>query len=88
MKRLPIFLVFIFLVSILSIIYHHHHRENRIFRDDCFICCTVDANLDFSTCYIYPVLFNTLFTSIIIINKHLFSPRILPHRFFTRAPPE
>jgi hypothetical protein len=88
MKRLSIFIVSIFLVSILFINYQHHHRENRIFQDDCFICCTVGANLDFSMCYIYPVLLNTLFTSIIIINKHLFSPRILPYRFFTRAPPE
>ena len=86
-KQLSIFIVIIFLGSILSVNYHHH-RENRIFQDDSVIFDTIDDNSDFSTCDIYPVILNSLFIFIIIINKILFTPCILTCKFFTRAPPE
>ena len=85
LKRLSIFFVFIFLVSILSV--NYHHRENRVFQDDSLIFDTVDDNSDFSTCDIYQVLLNSRFISPIIIDKNLIPPRILTCRFLTRAPP-
>lgn len=85
-KRLPIIFVFIFLVSIVSV--HYHHRANRNFQDDSFIVDTVDVNLDFSTCDTYQVFLIAQFIFIIIIYKILFTPRIFICRFFTRAPPE
>jgi len=85
LKRLSIFFVFIFLVSILSV--NHHHREDRIFKDGSLFFDTVDDNSDFSTCDIYQVLLNTRFIAKIIKEKKLFTLRILTCRFFTRAPP-
>ena len=85
MKRLSIFIVFIFLVSILSVSYHH--RENRIFQDDSLIFDTVEDNSAFSTCDIYQVLLTSEFITTIIKSKNLFTPRILTCELFTRAPP-
>ena len=85
MKRFSIFIVFIFLVSILSV--NYHHRENRIFQDDSLIFDTVDDNSCFSTCDIYQVLLTTQFISTIIIDKNFIAPRILTCKFLTRAPP-
>ena len=85
LKRLSIFIVFIFLVSILSV--NYHHRENRIFQDDSLISDAVDDNSDFSTYDIYQVLLNSRFITPIIIDKNLIAPRILTCRFLTRAPP-
>lgn len=85
MKRLSIFIVFIFLVSILSV--NYHHREDRIFQDDSLFFDTVDDNLDFSTCNICQALLTCRFISTIIIAKNLFKPNILACKFFTRAPP-
>jgi len=85
LKRLSIFFVCIFLVSILSVNYHHH--ENRIFKHDSLFFDTVDDNSDFSTCDIYQVFLNARFIATIIIENKLFSPRILICKFFTRAPP-
>jgi len=85
LKRLSIFFVFIFLVSILSV--NYHHRENRIFQDDSLISDAVDDNSDFSTYDIYQVLLNSRFIAPIIIDKNLITPRILTCRFLARAPP-
>jgi hypothetical protein len=85
LKRLSIFFVFIFLVSILFV--NYHHRENRIFQDDSLIFDTVDDNSDFSTCDIYQVLLTARFISTIIIDKNLITPRILTCKFLIRAPP-
>jgi len=85
MKRLSIFFIFIFLVSILSV--NYRHCENRIFHDDSLIFDTVDDNSDFSTCDIYQVLLTSRFIYPIIIDKHLFTPHILTYKIFPRAPP-
>jgi len=85
-KRLPIILVFTFLVSILS--FHYHHLEKRYSQDDSFIVDTVDVNSDFSTCDAYQVFLGAPFIFIIIIYNNLFTPRISTCKFFTRAPPE
>jgi len=84
MKRLSICIVFIFLVSILSV---HYHHENRNYIDDSFIVDTVDVNLDFSKCDIYQVFLTYRFITTIIRAKNLFTPHILICKFFTRAPP-
>ena len=85
LKRSSIFIVFIFLVSILSV--NYHHCENRIFQDDSLIFDTVDDNSDFSTCDVYQVLLNSRFITTIIKAKNLFTPRILTCKLFARAPP-
>ena len=85
LKRLSIFFVFIFLVSTLSV--NYHHRENRIFQDDSLIFDTVDDNSDFSTRDIYQALYTSRFISLIIIDNNLITPRILTCKFLTRSPP-
>ena len=85
LKRLSIFIVFIFLVSILSV--NYHHRENRIYQDDSLFFNTVDDNSDVSTCDIYKVLLSVRFIAIIIIEKKLFALPPLTCAFITRAPP-
>ena len=86
MKRLSVFFVFIFLVSILSVNYHHF--ENRIFQDKSLIFDTVDDNLDFSTFKICQSLLTFRFISTLIIAKKLFKPHISSFIFFTRDPPD
>ena len=85
MKRLSVFFVFIFLVSILSV--NYHYLENSIFQDESLIFDTVDDNLDFSTSEIYQALLNKRFISTIKISNNLFLPLISICEFFTRAPP-
>ena len=85
LKRLSVFFVFIFLVSILSV--NYHPSENRIFQDDSLIFDTVDDNSVFSACDIYQVLLNPRFISTIKIDKNFITPRILTCRILTRAPP-
>ena len=85
LKRSSIFFVFIFLVSILSV--NYHHLENRIFQDDSSIFDTVDDNSYFSTCDISQVLLNPRLISTIIIDKNLITPRNLTCKFIARAPP-
>lgn len=85
LKRLSIFFVFIILVSILFI--NYHHLENRSFQDNSLIFDTADDNSYFSTCDTYQVILIPRFISIIIIDKNLITPRILTCKFFSRAPP-
>jgi hypothetical protein len=85
-KWLPIIFVFILLVSIVSV--HYHHRANKNFQDDSFIVNTVDINSDFSTYDICQVFLSAQFIYIIIIYYILFTLRVSIFKFFTRAPPE
>jgi hypothetical protein len=85
MKRLSISLVFIFLVSILPVNYHHH--ECNIYQDDAPVFNTADNNSDFLSVDIYQVFLNARFITTIIIAKNLFTPHILTCKFFTRAAP-
>ena len=85
LKRLSIFIVFIVLVFILSV--NFHHRENRIFQDDSLIFDTVDDHSNFSTCDRYQVILNSRFINIIIIAKNEFTPRNLTCKLYPRDPP-
>ena len=85
LKRSSIFIVFIFLVFILSV--NYHHRENRIFQDDSLIFDTVDDHSGFSTGDIYQVFLSSRFITTIIIAKKVFTPRNLTCKFFPRDPP-
>jgi hypothetical protein len=84
-KRLSIIFVFIFLVSIVAV--HYHHREYRNFQDDSFMVNTVDVNSDFSTCDTSQIFLIAQFIFIIITYDILFTPLIFMFKFFTRAPP-
>ena len=86
LKRLSIFLVIIFLVSILPV--NSHYRGNRIVQDDSFYSATVDYNLDFSICDVYKSLLTNRFINIIITYYILFAPLILTSKIPTRAPPQ
>jgi hypothetical protein len=85
LKRLSIFFVFIFLVCIFSV--NYHHRDYRLSQDDSIILDTVDDSLDLLTIYIYQALLTPRFITTIIISKKLFTLYILTCNFFARAPP-
>ena len=85
LKRLSIFIVCVFLVSILSV--NYYHCEDRIFQNGSLFFDTFDDNSDLSTCDIYQVLLTSRFIATIIIEKKIFTPRILTCKFITRAPP-
>lgn len=85
MKRLSIFIVFIFLVTILFV--NYHHSEDKIIQDNSLFFDTVDDNPHISTNNIDKVLLTDRFVAIIIIEKKIFSPRILTCKFISRAPP-
>ncbi len=85
MKRLSIFIAFIFLVSILSV--NYHHSKDRIIQDDSLFFETGDDNPDISTNDIYQVLLSVRFITSVIIEIKKFAPRILTCKFITRAPP-
>ena len=85
MKRLSIFIVFVFLVSIYSV--NYHYSEDRIIQDDSLLFDTVDDNPDVSAIDIVKVPLTVRFVTIIIIEKKIFAPRILTCKFITRAPP-
>jgi hypothetical protein len=85
LKRLSIFIVFIFLVTILFV--NYHHSEDKIIQDNSLFFDTVDDNPHISTNNIDKVLLTDRFVAIIIIEKKIFSPRILTCKFISRAPP-
>jgi len=85
LKRLSIFIICAFIVSILSV--NYDHREDRIFQNDSLFFDTFNDNSDFSTCDTYQVLLISRFIATIIIEKKIFTPRNLTCKFITRAPP-
>ena len=85
MKRLSIFIVFVFLVSIYSV--NYHYSEDRIIQDDSLLFDTVDDNPDVSAIDIVKVHLTARFVTIIIIEKKIIAPHILTCKFITRAPP-
>ena len=84
-KRLSIFFIFIFFISILGVIYHHH--EDSMPHDDCFICKIVTNNRIFLTQDTYQTFSNncTIFT--VFIDKDFITPYTLTRAFSIRAPP-
>ena len=85
LKRLSIFIVSIFFVSILSV--NYFHIENRIFQEDSLIVDIVDIDLDFSTSDLFQVPLTYRYVTSIIIPKDFSIPHILTFNFLTRAPP-
>ena len=85
LKRLSIFFILIFFISILGVIYHHH--EDGMPHDDCFICKIVTNNRIFLTQDTYQTFSNDSIISTVSIDKDFITPYILTHTFSIRAPP-
>jgi hypothetical protein len=85
LKRLSIFIVSIFFVSILSV--NYYQLKNRIFQEDSLIVDIVDIDLDFSTCDVCQSPLTYRYVTSIIIPKDFSIPHILTFNFLTRAPP-
>ena len=85
LKRLSIFFIFIFFISILGVIYHHH--EDGMPHDDCFICKIVTNNKTFLTQDAYQVFSNDCVISTVFIDKDFITPCTLRRKFSARSPP-
>ena len=85
LKRLSIFFILIFFISILGVIYHHH--EDGMPHDDCFICKIVTNNRIFLTQDTYQTFSNDSIISIVFIDQYFITPYTLTRTFSIRAPP-
>ena len=85
LKRLSIFFIFIFFISILGFIYHHH--EDGMPHDDCFICSAIANNTAFLTQDTYQTFSNESIISSVFIYKDFITPYTLTRTFSIRAPP-
>ncbi len=85
MKRLSIFFIFIFFISILGVIYHHH--EYGMPHDDCLVCRIVANNRAFLTQDTYHVFSNDYIISSVFIDQDFITPYTLTRTFSIRAPP-
>ncbi len=79
LKRLSIFLIFIFVVFILGVTYHHH--------EDCFICCANFNARAFLTQDTFQVFSNDCTISTVFIDKDIITLCTLTRTFSIRAPP-
>jgi len=84
LKRLSIFFIFIFFISILIVIYHH---EDGMPHDDCFICKIVTNNKIFLTQDAYQTFSNDSIISSVFIYEDFITPYTLTRTFSIRAPP-
>jgi hypothetical protein len=85
LKRLSIFFVVIFFISILGVIYHHH--EDGMPHDDYFICKIVTNNRIFLTQDTYQTFSNDSIISSVFIYEDFITPYTLTRTFSIRAPP-
>jgi hypothetical protein len=85
LKRSSVFFIFIFFISILGVIYHHH--EDGMPHDDCFICKIVTNNRIFLTQDTYQTFSNDSIISSVFIDQYFTTPYTLTHTFSIRAPP-
>jgi len=85
LNPLSIFFIFIFFISILGVIYHHH--EDGMPHDDCFICKIFTNNRIFLTQDTYKTFSNDSIISIFFIDKDFITPYTLTRTFSIRAPP-
>jgi len=85
LKRLSIFFILIFFISILGVIYHHH--EDGMPHDDCFICKIVTNNKTFLAQDTYQTFSNDSIISSVFIYEHFITPYTLTRTFSIRAPP-
>ena len=86
LKRLSIFFILIFFISILGVIYHHH--EDGMPHDDCFICKIVTNNRTFLTQDTYQTFSNDSIISTVFIEQYSITPYTLTRTFSIRAPPK
>ena len=84
LKRLSIFFILIFFISILGVIYHH---EDGMPHDDCFICKIVAHNRIFLTQDTYQTFSNDPIISSVFIYEDFIIPYTLTRTFSIRAPP-
>jgi hypothetical protein len=84
LKRLSIFFIFIFFISILGVTFHHHEG---MLHDDCLICCITDNDGTFLTQDHYHVFSNDCNISALFKGKDIITPYTVIRKFFTRAPP-
>jgi len=85
LKRLSIFFIFIFFISILGVIYHHH--EGGMPHDDCFICKIITNNRIFLPQNTYQAFSNDSIISSVFIYEDFITPCTLTRTFSIRAPP-
>ena len=85
LKRLSIFFIFIFFISILGVIYHHH--EDGMPHDDCFICKIVANDRNFLIQDTYQTFSNNSIISSVFIYVDFTTPYILTQTFSIRASP-
>ena len=85
LKRLSIFFILIFFISILGVIYHHH--EDGMPHDDCFICKLITNNTIFLTQDTYQTFSNDSIISTVFIDQYFITPYNLTRTFSIRAPP-
>ncbi len=71
-KRLSIFFIFIFFISILAITFHHH--EDGMFHDDCFICSLIVNNRNYLTTDTFEVFSNDYVIYTVSIYKDSITP--------------
>jgi len=84
LKWLSILSVFILLVSISGVTFHHHEG---MLHDDCPICCITDNDGTFLTQGTYQVFSNDSNNSTLFKHKDVITPYTLRCTFSTRAPP-
>ena len=85
LKRLSIFFILIFFISILGVIHHHH--EDGMPHDDCFICSIVAHKRVFLTQDTYQTFSNDCAISTVFIYENFITPYTLTRTFSIRAPP-
>ena len=77
--------LFIFFISILGVIYHHH--EDGMPHDDCFICKIIAHNKIFLTQDTYQTFSNDSIISSVFIYEDFITSYNLTRTFSIRAPP-
>ena len=85
LKRLSIFFIFIFFISIFGVIYHHH--EDGMPHNDCLVCKIVTNNRIFLTQDTDQTFSNNCIISTVSIDKDFITPYTLTRTFSIRAPP-
>ena len=85
LKRLSIFFIFIFFISILCVFYHYH--EDGMPHDDCLICKIFINHRTLITKNTYQSFSNDLIISSVLIHQDFTTPYTLTRTFTIRAPP-
>jgi len=86
LKQLSIFILFIFLISIFGISFHHH--ESGTSYDHCIICNSVAENKYFLTQDTRQTFSNSIIIATVFLDQYSLAPYALTRTFSIRAPPE